>query len=151
MTAGFTLGERHRRAVALAVATRQSQQPTPVTWPSTLASGAACPPETLEKSAQLGFSSDLRQVLKIQTANGTIVWICTDASGRFYYQSKTGGLDTALIQDQNGLFLYQVTELGVDDYVAVDDKGTRIEVTRKLLVVRRPNGKTQTNTVLSVE
>jgi hypothetical protein len=90
-------------------------------------------------------------VLKIYTDNGTTVWICTDAQGRFYYQSKTGGRDSPLLQDQNALFLYQVTQLGVDDYVGVDDKGTRIEVTRKQLVVRRPTGKTQVDTVSSAE
>ena len=151
MTAGFVLGERHRRTVQAAVTTGPSQQTAPATWPTTLASGTSCPPETLQKAVELGFPDALRQVLKIQTDNGTTVWICQDAVGRFYYQSKTGGLDAPLVQDQNGLFLYQVTQVGVDDYVCIDDKGTRIEVTRRQLVVRRPTGKTQVNTVNSAE
>jgi hypothetical protein len=116
-----------------------------------LASAESCPPETLQRAAELGFRDVMRQVLKIRTDNGTTVWICRDEVGRFYYQSKTGGLDAPLVQDQNGLFLFDVTQLGTDDYVGVDAKGTRIEVTRKQLVVRRPSGKTQINTVTSAE
>ena len=154
MTAGFVLGERHRRALAAAASpptVHESTSAGPVTASTRPLTGPSCPPETLQTSIDRGFADDLRQVLKIYTDNGTTVWICTDAQGRFYYQSKTGGRDSPLLQDQNALFLYQVTQLGVDDYVGVDDKGTRIEVTRKQLVVRRPTGKTQVDTVSSAE
>ena len=157
-TAGFLLGERHRRVVSAASSEQtqsgQTQQQTPVTWPSSAnadPSGPSCPPETLRKSAALGYPAELWQVLKIQTDNGTTVWICRDTVGKFYYQSKTGGLDAPLVQDQNGLFMYDVTQLGVDDYVCLDVKGTRIEVTRKQLVVHRPDGRAQYNPVTSAE
>ena len=157
MTAGFVLGERHRHTVPAAATTRTttttsepSRQSPPATWPAG-STATACPPETLRSAVELKFPEDLRQVLKIQTDNGTTVWICQDAAGRFYYQSKTGGLDAPLIQGTNGLFLFQVTQAGVDDYVCTDNLGTRIEVTRKQLVVRPPVGKTSVYQVSSVE
>ena len=148
MTAGFVLGERHRRTLASGT-TEPTVQPSASASAIITLTGASCPPETRQSAAELDFPDDLRQVLKIETDNGTTVWICTDAYSRYYYQSKTQGVDSPLIQGQNGLFLFQVTKLGVDDYVGIDDKGTRIEVTRKQLVVRRTNGKTEVYPVSS--
>lgn len=154
MTAGFVLGERKRgeRTGQQQQQQQQQQEPEPTAdVPSSAATGPLCPPETLAIAEELQLPTDLRQVLKIQTDNGTTVWICQDNGGRYYYQGKTGGLDEPLVQHKNGLFLTDVVPEGEDEYRAVADNGNRIFIGPKRLEIRFTTGKTQTDEVVSVE
>jgi hypothetical protein len=152
LTAGFVLGER-RRDEDKAAASQPTEESQPVVAPSSAAasSGPPCPAETQQTATEGGFPGDLRQTLKIETDNGTVVWICRDPAGRLYYQGKTGGPGTALVQHKNGLFLPGVIERGPDDYLAVADNGNRIFISRERLEVRFTNGKTEQHQVVSVE
>jgi hypothetical protein len=139
MTAGYVLGERHRRDTQ----SQQSQQgagqsgstteqtATPV--PS--ASGAPCPDAAQEAAAALGVG-ELGQVLMIKTKSKATVWICQDVAGHLYYQSHTlvKGQDLPLKQNFNGLFLPNVTSTDTG-YVVVDQKGNRFVVTRERLQI----------------
>jgi hypothetical protein len=137
MTAGFVLGER-RRSEASGVQT-QTQEPTPTTTavvPSPGVSGKLCPELTRQTAQRLGFSAALRQVLKIQTANGTTVWICQDDTGGYFYQGKTGGADKPLVEGQNGLFLSKVVRSeDREEYVGLAANGNRFRVSRKQLEI----------------
>jgi hypothetical protein len=154
MVTGFVLGERHRQNQSQG----QGQPDTPV--PSSFASadptvqqsGTLCPQEMLAKSVELGFPGDLRQVLKIETDNATVVWICRDYADKLYYQSNTDGPDTAIVQGHNGLFLDNVTDKGGDVFEALAANKNEIEISREHLVVRFANGKaTETHSVVRAE
>jgi hypothetical protein len=152
LTAGFVLGERRRDEDKAAAAPPTEDSRSAVEVPSSVpASGPYCPPETQQTAVEGGFPGDLRQTLKIETDNGTVVWICRDPAGRLYYQGKTGGPGAALVQHKNGLFLPGVIERGPDDYRAVADNGNQILIDRERLEVRFTNGKTEQHPVVSVE
>ena len=107
MTGGFVLGERHRNQLAA----RSDTGSTPDAVPST--SGyerKPCPPEAVAFAEKERLPSDLTQIFKVVTVNGTTVWICQDGAGSLYYQSKTGGVDAPLEQGKNGLFLTDVAD-----------------------------------------
>jgi hypothetical protein len=145
MTAGFMLGERDRNQVT---GSSQPQETTSGYQPSSAAlDGPLCPDETLQTAQAGGFSSDLRQVFKIKTQNGTTVWICKDATGSLYYQGKTGG-DSPLVQHKNGLFLTNVSRDSDDEYEAVDQKGNRFVVNRKQFTLHFVSGEEQTSPVV---
>ncbi|MGX6602195.1 hypothetical protein ACWKSP_08690 [Micromonosporaceae bacterium Da 78-11] len=145
MTAGFLLGERHRRSVSVANETPQtSDSPT-----AEAQTGPFCPDETRATAAKLRVSSDLRQVFRIVTDNQNVVWICVDPQGKLYYQGKTGGVDVPLIQGKNGLFLSDVIEQGPDEYeVIAPNDHNRIEVNRKQLIIHRADGRNQVQNVV---
>jgi hypothetical protein len=152
MTAGFTLGERHRRAV------RAAAEQTPGSGPGTQWSPAAaptrtgprCPAEAEETALRtLSRSIELYQVLKVQTENQTTVWICQDATGALYFQSKTGGLDAQLVEGKNGLFLPGVLPRGPGQYQAVADDGNQFVVDRTELVIHFAKGGTETHRVIA--
>ena len=148
MTSGYVLGERHRRQVNAA---RTSGQPT--TLPPVQGDGVLCPEVTRLTAQRLGFSSALRQVMKIATVNGTTVWICQDDAGGYYYQGKTGGPDTALVEGDNGLFLSKVRHSeDREEYVAVADNGNRFVVNRRQLEIHFADGReTQISRVVASE
>ena len=151
MTLGYLLGERHRNEEA-----SRSSQPTGETTPATSesptgAAGPACPDEAIQTAAELGLPTDLRQVFKIVTASGTVVWICQDGNGSLYYQGKTPRTDGKLIQGKNGLFLTQVVREGEDEYEATAENGNVILVNRKVLEVRFASGDHQVSTVETAE
>ena len=152
MTAGYVLGERRRGEVNDA-----RPDPGPVGQSSDAArrpapSGAKCPEETLVTARELGFPDDLRQVLRIVTDNGTVVWICRDPDGDLYYQGKTGGENSALVQHDNGLFLPDVEKLSEDRYRATAKKdGARITISRDQLEVVKPGSGPQVNGVIQAE
>ena len=150
MAAGFVLGERHRRRVS-----GQGRPPadSQTVFPAPTAEGPGpyCPDETLTIASELGFPSDLRQVLRIVTDNGTVVWICQDPAGALYYQGKTGGQDAPLIQGENGLFLSEVVRQSADEYEATAANGNQFVVTRERLEVHFASGEpTRINKVVSV-
>ncbi len=152
LTAGFVLGERRNNA---------STEPgdSPVSVPGTSApatnqdsTGAACPPETIATAAKLELPTDLRQTMKVRTNKGTIVWICTDGTGAYYYQSQTVTDDGELVQGRNGLFLPKVQQVDTDHYEVTDHKGTtRIVVTENRLQIDFPDRTRQIDRVVSVE
>jgi ligand-binding sensor domain-containing protein len=153
MAGGYVLGERHRRDTRASGQQPSGPTPATVTTPSPeRPSGPACPPETIAQARKLQLPTDLTQVFKIVTDNGSTVWICEDPQGALYYQGKTGGVDAKLVQAQNGLFLDRVQKIGDDQYEAdVPNNGNQIEVDRQRLQIRFADGKVQTNAVVSVE
>lgn len=155
MTSGFVLGERRQDQERASLQQPQQTKATttpPITRPApttAVTSGPFCPPETRELAAKLGWpGKELRQVFKVQTNNGTTVWICGDRSGRLYYQSKTGGLESELKQNENGLFLTDVQVLGENDYQAIASDGTEFLVDDKRLEVRHKDGNVERNEVV---
>jgi hypothetical protein len=157
MAAGFVLGEQSRAQQRTNAQERQPQpqQPQPQLPPSSAApeprparSGPYCPQETRATAVDLGLPSDLRQIFKIQTDNGTTVWICEDPNGGMYYQSRTGGQKVKLVQGRNGLFLTGVREQGERDYWATADNGNEFLVDGNRLEVRFANGTVQQNEVV---
>jgi hypothetical protein len=155
MTAGFLLGERSRAQGPTGPQDQQQQQPVRTYQsspsPNFTTAGALCPPETRRAAGELGLSTDLRQVFKIQTNNGTTVWICGDPDGGLYYQSKTGGLDADLVQKKNGLFLEHVREQGGHYYRAVAANGNEFLVDKNHLEVRFTDGRVQEYPVVAAE
>ena len=145
MVGGFVLGERRRAADADRAAQRRVESPT------TAPTGTACPAETLATASGQGYSAELWQVLRIETDNGTTVWICRDSGGALFYQGKTGGSDAPLEQDKNGLFLPGVQESGTDEYEVADRAGNQILVSRKLLEVRLARGGRQVHPVVQAD
>ena len=141
MTAGFVLGERHRKLVRAAAET--SQQTPEVTDSSAPApDGKLCPAETRSTAATLGLPDDLREVFHVVTDHDNVVWICADSDNQLYYQGKTGGVDAPLIEGKNGLFLSKVIKNGADDYeVIAPNDHNRIEVNRKQLIIHRTDGR----------
>ena len=113
--------------------------------------GKSCPPESVEKAAELGLAVDLRQTMKVVTNKGTIVWICTDGEGKYYYQSQTATDDGQLVQGRNGLFLTDVEQLDTDHYVATDHRGNRFEVTANRFQIDFRNKEPQIDRVATVE
>jgi hypothetical protein len=148
MTAGYALGERHRRDNQASGSTPASSGTFSSPTPDPAPTGPPCPPEASEIAAKLGLPTQLTQVFKIETDKGTTVWICEDPDRNLYYQSKTGGLDGKLVQGKNGLFLTEVTQQSDADYEARATNGNVIEVNSRTLQVRFTTGKVQTDTVL---
>jgi len=136
MTAGFVLGERRRSEAS----TEQPQVQTPTTTsgavPTATDGGKLCPELTLRTAKRLGYSANLRQVMMIQTVNGTTVWICQDDTGGYFYQGKTGGVDAPLVEGGNGLFLADVRHSeDREEYVGIAANGNRFTVNREQLAV----------------
>jgi hypothetical protein len=149
-TAGFMLGERHRDDGA---APRETTTTDEAGQPSLAApSGPPCPDEAIRFAASQQLPTDLRQIFKIITNSGTTVWICQDGANSLYYQSKTGRVDSPLVQGKNGLFLDHVSRVGDDEFEATATNGNTFEVSRRQLVVHFANGKPdQVSSVRSVE
>jgi hypothetical protein len=138
MTAGYVLGERHRRDNQQSQGAQgpsQVAQPTEEPAAAPTISGTACPQAAQDAAAALG-AGGLSQVLMIKTTNHSTVWICRDPNGGLYYQSHTrvNGVDAPLAQNVNGLFLPGVTADG-DRYVVYDQKRDKFTVTRKVLEI----------------
>lgn len=148
MSGGFVLGERHRNQVA-GLGTGSTPE---VDQPSSADEPKSCPREAIEFAAKEKLPTDLTQVFKIVTVNGTTVWICQDGSGSLYYQSKTGGVnDNPLVQGQNGLFLTSVVRNGDHEYEATAANGNTFLVNTRHLEVHFASGKTpQINNVETV-
>jgi hypothetical protein len=149
MTAGFVLGERDRRDADAPGAAGETPTTTQTQQTTTPVSGPLCPSETQQTAARLGLPGELRQVLRIVTDNGTTVWICEDPVGHLYYQGKTGGTKSRLVEGKNGLFLVDVTRQGPDEYQAIADDGNRILVSRVQLRVLLARGGEQVHEVVS--
>jgi hypothetical protein len=150
LAGGFVLGERHRDEKAAAAGRRSAQQTTlPGATPEVALPSESCPEETREFAVTQGFAPDLRQVLRVETDNGTVVWICEDPQRQLFYQGKTGGPDTPLVQNKNALFLPDVTERD-GEYVAVARNGNQFLVDRDRLEIRYINGNVETHRVVAV-
>ncbi|WP_433376138.1 hypothetical protein ACQPZX_07265 [Actinoplanes sp. CA-142083] len=150
MTGGFVLGERHRNQVATTPGdTTTTPQSSESSW---AADPKSCPSEAIDFAIKEKLPSDLKQIFKVVTVNGTTVWICEDGAGSLYYQSKTGGVDAPLVQGENGLFLTRVVRDGDNAYEATAANGNTFMVNTRRLEVRFADGRTpQINTVETVE
>jgi hypothetical protein len=147
MTAGFLLGERHRRMTRAAAETQQTPEATDSAAP--VPTGKPCPDEALATATRLGLSADLREVFHVVTDHDNVVWICADPDNRLYYQGKTGGVDAPLVEGDNGLFLSGVIKQGADEYeVIAPNDHNRIEVNRKQLIIHRTDGRNQVQNVI---
>ncbi|NMO55621.1 hypothetical protein HH310_31110 [Actinoplanes sp. TBRC 11911] len=152
LTAGFVLGERRKNEARAAQPGPASTPNQPAIWtPPPTPAGELCPVETREFAAAQGFPADLRQVLRIETDNRTVVWICQDADEGLYYQGKTPRADGQLVQNQNGLFLPGVTELATGEYQARATNGNRIIVSREMLEIRFTSGKVEKHKVVAAD
>jgi hypothetical protein len=151
LTGGYILGERRRDQPEAVETGRDVRQNQPASLPSPTPDEDLCPQETRDFAVQEGFPADLRQVLKIVTDNGTVVWICQDADQRLYYQGKTPRADGQFVQNQNALFLPGVTELDTGQYEARATNGNRILVSRTLLEIKFVNGKREDHRVVAAE
>jgi hypothetical protein len=164
MTAGFVLGERHQDRLQAGDSGTDTQVTVPASTgepnteeantgePNTAKPGRSCPQESIETAGELGLRTDLRQVTRIVTDNGTTVWICQDGAGALYYQSKTGGVDADLVQKENGLFLSRVEQRGDGDYRATASNGTEFLVSREQLEVHFADGRpSQVNKVVEAD
>jgi hypothetical protein len=155
MTAGYMLGERHRRSEPPVPSQTQTAGATTVTastpTPTVSVDGPACPTPAQQAAAVYG-TSDLRRIFMILTANKTTVWICEDPAGKFFYQSHTllNGQDLPLQQNRNGLFLPGVTRHG-DGFEVFDQKGNRFEISRQKFQIYFVNGEVQSNDVDKAE
>lgn len=144
------LGEWHRDQARAVETTSPTDTDGSTTAPTSPPSG--CPDEMKRTAVSQGFSSDLRQELKIVTDKGTTVWICEDPEGSLYYQGKTGGVDAPLVQTTNGLFLSSVIRRDTDEYEAKATNGNRILVSRDRLEVHFADGRpTQIDKVETAE
>jgi hypothetical protein len=161
LAGGFVLGERDRgQENASADQTSSTQPDMGPSWtdsepsssgPSTGPSGRFCPDETIQTAIRLGQPSELYQVMKIVTNNGTTVWICTESGGRLFYQGKTGGRNADLVEGQNGLFLGGVESAGDDRYEVPDHKGNIFVISRESLEIQYANGRVETHRVVDDE
>jgi hypothetical protein len=153
MTAGYVLGERHRRNTPTGSTPSQASgaQTVASSAPTVAVSGPLCPDAAQQAAAATG-ASDLRQIFMIVTDNKTTVWICEDPSGDLFYQSHTlvNGQDLPLRQNFNGLFLPGVTQ-AEDGYAVTDQKGNKFQITREHLQISFVSGKVQSNDVDKVE
>jgi hypothetical protein len=156
MTAGYVLGERHRRDTPNASSPGSgsgapSAPSDAASAPTTSVSGPACPDPAQQAAAVLG-ASRLTQIFKIVTDNRTTVWICEDPRGELYYQSHTllNGEDKPLQQNRNGLFLPGVTRTG-SGFEVYDQYRNHFEISRQKLQIHFVNGKVQSNDVDTAE
>ncbi|HKT01679.1 MAG TPA: hypothetical protein VJT31_19310 [Rugosimonospora sp.] len=104
---------------------RQLQREARTADGATATPGPECPKHT-ETLAGVG---QLRQLLYIHTT-ASEVWICTDTSGRLYYQGHLGQPGQALIEGATSLFLATVQREGPDGYVATNTDPKTGEVTK---------------------
>ena len=158
MTAGYVLGERHRRSTTTSTSSSTSS-PTEQTVvgegatpaPSIAVDGPACPDPAQQAAAVLG-SGNLRQIFMIVTRNRSTVWICEDPRGQLFYQSHTllDGRDEPLKQNHNGLFLPGVTRTK-SGFEVYDQKKNRFEVSRSRLQIYFVDGRVQSDDVDKVE
>jgi hypothetical protein len=139
MSAGLVLGSRHETS-------RQAEGETPYVPTKPANSPAACPEEMHDTARRLGYDLPMTQVLKVRAAsNGTTVWICTDETGRLFYQANRGGAEQKWIEGETALFLANVVQ-GDNDYHATASDGNTFSVNEERLeVVIR--GKKQTSAV----
>jgi len=154
MTAGYVLGERHRRTASAGSSPTHVSRGTTVTTPAPSVSvdGPDCPAPAEQTAESLYGTRDLKQIFMIVTDNKTTIWICEDPRGALFYQSHTllGGKDLPLVQNHNGLFLSGVTRNG-DGFEVYDQKQNQFEIGRERLQIYFVGGKVQSNDVVKVE
>jgi hypothetical protein len=125
MSAGLVLGSRHEKP--------QQQDPyVPVQEPN---SPVSCPEEMHQTARRLGYERPMTQVLRVRAAStGTTVWICSDDTGRLFYQANRGGPDQQWVEGKTALFLANVVK-GDDDYHATASDGNTFSVNDERLEV----------------
>ena len=117
---------------------RQQVTSTPVTpvTPEVTSTGRPCRPETQKRGQEAGATGPLTQVLVLRTAR-SVVWICEDQAGGYYYHANRGGPDAEWIEGETALFLSGVRGQG-DAWVVEAGDGTRFSVnTDRLLIIHK--------------
>ena len=143
MSAGLALGSRH---VATPRATEPTDQTGYVPSEQTVAP-VACPEQMHETARRLGYRLSMTQVLRVRAAStGTTVWICTDETGRLFYQANRGGSEKKWIEGKTALFLPNVVRGDNDFHVTAPDGNTFSVNEERLEVVIR--GQKQTSAVV---
>ncbi|MFI7541426.1 hypothetical protein [Actinoplanes sp. NPDC049599] len=139
MSAGLVLGSRYE-------APEQAGDETGYVPPQPTNSPVGCPEEMHDTARRLGYDLALTQVLRVRAAStGTTVWICSDRTGRLFYQAKRGGEGQPWVEGETALFLADVVK-GDDDYHATAADGNTFSVnSERLEVVIK--GKKQTTEV----
>jgi hypothetical protein len=136
MSAGLVLGSRHHEPP------RQQDPYVPAQEPN---SPASCPEQMHETARRLGYERPMTQVLKVRAAStGTTVWICSDDTGRLFYQANRGP-ESEWIEGETALFLANVVR-GEDDWHATATDGNTFSVNEDRLEVVI-QGKKQTSAV----
>ena len=140
MSAGLVLGSRHEEPQRA-----NDQTPYIPSEPTDSPGGVACPPQMHATAKNLGYTQPLTQVLKVRaTKSDTEVWICSNDSGKLFYQANSGGEDN-WVEGRTALFLDNVRPDG-DGYLATATDGNTFNVNNERLVVRTKKG-TQTSKV----
>ena len=100
-----------------------------------------------ETARRLGYQLSMTQVLRVRAAStGTTVWICTDETGRLFYQANRGGPEKKWIEGKTALFLPNVVRGENDFHVTAPDGNTFSVNEERLEVVIR--GQKQTSAVV---
>lgn len=108
--------------------------------------GEPCREETLAAAAKAGYPGPLAIVLHLRTRTSD-VYICRDASDRYFYHANNGGNDE-WIEGETALFVSRV-ERRPDDFLAVANNGTTLSVTKKRLLITFTDGRKETQKAVS--
>jgi hypothetical protein len=129
MSAGLALGSRHEESP------RQADDQTGYVPTAEPNSPPACPGPMHETARRLGYDRPLTQVLRVRAAStGTTVWICSDDTGRLFYQANRGGDEQRWVEGETALFLADVVR-GENDWHATASDGNTFSVNEERLEV----------------
>jgi len=156
VSAGLTLGARHKRLAAVdqpqhtgAASTTPAGSPTtgsattgsPTTGSATPA-GSLCTTHTQDVGPLHGTQGELTVMLKLVTEKST-VWICRDATGALFYHANRGGEFGPWVEGSTALFLTGVKKVdGV--YVVTANDGVAIRISPQKLEVIHKDGSIET-------
>jgi hypothetical protein len=148
MSAGLVLGARDKRAARESQQQQQQQPEGPVAQPTEgYDARPECRPETQRMGADAGATGTLRIALLLRTESAA-VWICEDASGRFYYHANRGGERAPWLERETALFLPDVRHEGDGAYVVTAADGTNFSITPKRLLIVHSDGREEVQSVI---
>jgi hypothetical protein len=144
MSAGLTLGARHKRLSA--DNQPRNDLPTvntttgPTDGPTTDAK--SCTSHTQEIAPQYGAQGRLTIALKLQTDKST-VWICRDGAGALFYHANRGGEFATWQEGTTALFMSGVRAVG-DQYVVTSSDGVIFRIDSRQLEIVHKDGRIET-------
>ena len=140
MSAGFTLGARHKRHVADQA--RNNPVVSVVTTAPAWADAEPCRTETQQIAPQYGAQGELTIALLLRTRKST-VWICRDSAGALFYHANRGGAGAIWIEGKTALFMNGVQAAG-DGYQVTAADGTEFSITPRRLEIVHKDGQLET-------